>query len=119
MERPALIQGLVGTETGAVGGGKAGAWEGLAMLAVSLALAATWAVELSLLWGWFIVPPFGLPSLSPLAVLGVQVFIRSAVAGSGGDGRALTWRDYRGRAIYCIVVLAFGYALHLLIVAFG
>ena len=52
---------------------------GLAAIVLALVWGAAWGgFTLSVLWGWFVVPLFGLPALSIAQAFGLALVVRSA-----------------------------------------
>lgn len=52
---------------------------GLAAIVLTLVWGAAWGgFTLSVLWGWFVVPLFGLPALSIAQAFGLALVVRSA-----------------------------------------
>ncbi len=64
---------------------------------------------LSVLWGWFIVPVFGLPVLGILPAFGVALIVTYLV-GYRGKKEGTTWLDvFTGP----LITLVFGWIVHL------
>lgn len=77
---------------------------GFAVLLLSFVWVAAWSgFTLSVLWGWFVVPMFGLPALSVAQAYGIALVVRAA---KGLDTRTEKNPDSFGAALGKAFVLA-------------
>lgn len=82
-----------------------------AMIALVVASSIWSGYVLSILWGWFIVPTFGLPMLSIPAAIGVALiagFLTKQISATKSD-----WSQAVSTAIAVpLISLCLGYAIH-------
>lgn len=85
----------------------------LLLLAAALLLAR--GVVLTVLWGWFVVPVFGLPALTVPVALGLVILVRAVLEPAHSDGKSeRTTADAVGWAVGGVVFpLLFGWLVHL------
>lgn len=61
---------------------------GIAALVLGLAWGAAWAgFTLSVLWGWFVVPTFGLTAISAAQAYGIALVVRAAHGLRGAESK--------------------------------
>ena len=78
----------------------------LAFIALALLWSAAWAgFTVSVLWGWFVVPIFGLPALTVAQAYGLALVIRLA-QGVGGK-----YEKFQGDSSEAMAVIALGQPL--------
>lgn len=96
-------------------------WWVVGTLSAVLFVMWLYAVAISTLWGWFVVPIFGLPQLSLAAAYGLHllVFIFSPNKELGQSNSFRSWAEavnyFLIQSFYPVFTLAIGWLLHFLV----
>lgn len=84
----------------------------VAVLALTSLAYVLYGIAFVLLWGWFIVPIFGLPSLSIVPAIGICILI-GLLTYHGSNTDKITWRQVLGLYLSPIFAIIAGYVVHL------
>ena len=81
----------------------------MVLMIIPVMLFGGWSFHL--MWGWFIVPLFGLSSLSIVAAMGI-LLTTSLVIGSKSSKNDDVWHDLLTRLFVVGIILLSGFILH-------
>lgn len=76
---------------------------------------AWWGLTLRILWGWFVVPIFDVPTLSIAQAIGVQTVVGFATHHYSGTDERGTAEKLAVAIVTPLVFLVFGYIVHLFV----